>query len=146
MLQTNKSVETIKNGFIRVFCAAILGTTMFAGEVATMQKDETGVFWTPVNGVEAVMLKVVGPNDFYVQKECDITNVSISEFGADGLYMYELTSMKSPDSSMRSMSREERERMPMTRMQSRGLGLKESGHFRVLDGKPMADTNTVEEK
>lgn len=129
---------------IALVSTGAIGAGVFGGEVATMQKEASGIFWMPVKSVEAVMLKVAGPNGFYVEKVCDASDVSITSFGADGLYRYELTSMKSPDHALRSMSREEREAMPMTRSQKAGLGLKESGHFRIADGKPVLNDDAQE--
>jgi len=125
-----------------LFSAFLLSSSLFAGDVASMEKTQTGVFWTPNSGVKSVSLRVVGPNGFSLEKECDTTDISVTEFGSDGLYKYELVANKSMNKRLRTMIKD-RNSIETTSM-GRGEGLKESGHFRVVDGQPMVDT--VEEK
>ncbi len=143
------SANMIKKIVAGLFCSSLCGVVAFAGDVATMQKDQNGVSWAPKPGVVAVTLTVSGPGEFYTQKECDTTDVSITEFGQDGLYHYELVSspqIKRRAGTLRhSAPMDENGRTVIRTRQSVGLGMKESGYFRIVDGMPMIDTAQEEE-
>lgn len=132
-------VGKLTAGFFSIF---LISSSLFSGEVATMEKSGAGIFWVPNPGVMSVSLKVVGPNGFLVEKQCDTTDISITEFGTDGLYQYEMV-VNTP-TKMRMLAETDRNSLAATTT-GKGNGRKQSGHFRVADGQPMVDTVEEEE-
>jgi len=122
-----------------IICTTIFSSASFAGSIASIEKTESGVYWTPNSQVTSVTLTIVGPNGFYLQKNCDSTDISITEFPEDGLYKYEITSNKARLRRVRS----ERDYAATTRS-DKNRGLKQSGHFRVVDAQPLIDTEIKE--
>ncbi len=109
-------------------------TALLGGNVATMEKTEVGVYWTPNTNASSFQLTVVGPKGFRVDKTCDTSNISITEFGADGLYKFELTANEVLKRTKRMG--DDRNSVELTIGNSKDVA-RDSGYFRVSDGHPV---------
>ncbi len=141
-MSENRKRTLVSKHVAGVLAFCLSGSALFSGDVASLQKSETGVFWVPNDGLQSFHLTVVGPKGFRIDKTCDTTDISITEFGTDGLYKYELTANKTMQKRLR-VTAEERNSLEQT-LSGKGGGLRDSGHFRVIDGHPVVDN--VKEK
>jgi len=119
------------------------GVTLFAGNIATLQKEGAGVYWIPKDGFESFHLTVVGPKGFRIDKTCDTTDISVTEFGEDGLYKFELAVNKIANDQKRAAVKDRNSLENTTG--DKGTELRDSGHFRIIDGQPVVD-NAKEER
>jgi len=127
---------------VGTLCLWLGGTALFGGNIATMQKDGAGVYWIPNSGFESFHLTVVGPKGFRIDKTCDTTDISVLKFGEDGLYKFELTVNKIANDQKRAAVKDRNSLENTTG--DKGGELRDSGHFRIIDGQPVVDNEKEE--
>lgn len=130
--------------------AAIL-TLMFyaalasAAQVATFSMDQSGVYWTPKHREATLTLTVAGPDDFRITQTSSGSDIALYSFGADGVYKYELLQHPEISDAQKELMQASREEgTPLRGRAKLPEGVKQSGHFRIVDGAPFTQSEKEE--
>lgn len=104
-------------------------------KIVESQVNAQGMSWASPTGEGNFFLRVTGPEGFVFEKTFTGTPPTLSSFGADGQYSYEITALpvisEETKKKMR-MAREENDQAAMRSFQKKTQ--KQSGYFQVKGG------------